>query len=411
MYLPHEIHKIKDKRRLKRLGIKEDVELTSIDAEGLQDGAYFASEDAVDQKDYQYGIDTENNDENIPDHIPIEPFNMRREMAEGAFDDDGTYVERDRKMTSTNRSLNRDEGEDPWITSLEEQSQLTSKGMYSDFYQKRPLRVAEGRPDLIKILESTPMIDVIKRLINLLEPGETPIDALKIKTYNQKKHILPGFRKGRSARVSGAEDVTDTSDPHVTQRGEMKPNGEPKDNSSEINDQITLQLNKMDVSDLSHVLTVMWQNVYYMKKEEIQTALYNVWNKSGRKNSMYEFRWIKNKSEVYGPNSEQELWSWIAYDYISDDNPVELRLVNSDSNTTSNEWVYFKKSPFYRIMDVKESVLKPSQDDSDSDDDDDAYDNTFSKRQRKDELIGIKHENSQGDDNASQGSDDEPDVE
>lgn len=41
--------------------------------------------------------------------VPLEPFNMRREMQEGAFDADGTYIW---------RKTNPDQVRDPWLDSL-----------------------------------------------------------------------------------------------------------------------------------------------------------------------------------------------------------------------------------------------------------------------------------------------------
>ncbi|GFE53458.1 CD2 antigen cytoplasmic tail-binding, putative [Babesia ovis] len=383
MYLPHEINKIKDRRRLKRLGIDDDAEI-DFDDQGTYAKDDIPSDADRNNDETSYGENDGASKER--DEIPIEPFNMRKEMAEGVFDDEGTYVEKNVKMTSTNRSLNRDEGDDPWIAALEEQEQLGNKGDYSEHYKKRPQRHVH-KPDLVQQLEGVPLVDVIKRLIHALEPGETPVDALKIHT--KKKRELPGFKR--------KADVVDKK---------------PIENPGGPEDSV---LEKMDLSDLAHVLTVTWQNVYYMTKEDIQAALLNARGKAT--NKQYQFRWIHNAKDTYGPNSDDDIWNWIVYDYVSDGNPIEVRELGPDGEPLSQQWTHYKHLPFYTFMDNRNTVetnvktvmpgLETTGDDSESDIDD----GTFAKKQRKTELIGIKQKEAKLQEEDSQGSDDEPDVE
>ncbi|ORM39946.1 uncharacterized protein BXIN_1383 [Babesia sp. Xinjiang] len=417
MYLPNEINKIKDQRRRKRMGIDDDSEFnvnddTSYDDNGGDVEKSEVTEQNNEKKDEQHDLGK--------DEIPIEPFNMRQEMAEGAFDTDGTYLERDRKMTSTNRSLNRDEGDDPWILSLEEQEALADKGDYSSFYKKRPRRADDSKPDLVQQLEGTPTVDVIKRLIKLLEPGETPVDALKLPNKRKNKPTLPGFRKKTQ------DEPTSTDNVKTNEEGD-----EPKE-VPENKEEKTV-LSKMDISDLTHVLTVTWQNVYYMTKEEIRGSLANAmkrWKRGtadaeiGKK---YQFRWVRGSGDVHGPNSEQEIFNWIAFDYISDANPIEMREVGKDGKPLKEEWVNYKDTELYNFLNpgyqkasaVEQGTKQQENEENEetnkdaeggSTDDDDVDDGTFSKKQRKNELIGIKPKKSMPDED-SQGSDDEPDVE
>ncbi|CDR97300.1 hypothetical protein, conserved [Babesia bigemina] len=449
MYLPHEINRIKDQRRLRQRGIADPSDLGFGDA-GLD----------YDEKSAVGAAGDAEGDDRVADEggITIEPFHMRREMQEGAFDTEGTYVESNRKMTSTNRSLNRDEGDDPWVASLEEQNSLSFKVRYQclyasftclqaengAFYAKQPVRASASTPDLMEQLQDVPTIDVIKRLITLLEPGETPVDALKVKRQQSGKRCLPGFRKQE-------RDAADASAASQGAESKHKKETGPKD------------LSKYDVSDLAHVLTITWQNVYYMTKEDIRNALAAAKNrpKRGGKSApptRYQFRWVRGDGVVYGPCSEVEVLSWIAHDYVSDDNPIELREVGPDGTPLDEEWVGHRDTPLYNFLnpgaelpggvkrgradvggnaasDTADKVASgdnesniatsgggagesngvggdPSTGVNEEESDDDDDDGTFAKRRRKDELIGIKPSTKKADeDSGGSDDDDEPDIE
>ncbi|GIX61248.1 CD2 antigen cytoplasmic tail-binding protein 2, putative [Babesia caballi] len=408
MYLPHEINRIKDQRRLKKAGIQDDVGLIF----GEDDAGYDVEAAAADRGDAEADNPVALEDGGVT----IEPFNMRREMAEGGFDTAGMYLEKNRKMTSTNRSLNRDEGEDPWMASLTEQDALISKHSDDGFYRKRPRPPAESRPDLVQLLEGTPTVDVIKRLIALLEPGETPLDSLKPRSKKREKHVLPAFRRHqREAAGAQPEPGNQTDQAHEKRKS---PTG----------------LADMDVSDLAHVLTVTWLNVYYMTKEEIREALANAKKRPRRGAAAaprrYQFRWVRGDGEVYGPSSEGELLSWIAHDYISDENPVELREVDHGGAPLNDSWVSFRDSELYNFLNsgrqapVGDAVeggkgsertsgggaTGGADQDGGSSDGGDEDDGVFSKKPRKSELIGLKHKQKDVEED-SQASDDECDIE
>lgn len=388
MFLPHEISKIKDQRRLKQRGIDED-EANFILHDSPLDYAFNPQNDGQET--------AEANDDS---GVTIGPFNMKQEVEEGTFDTEGNYVEGNRKMTSTNRSLNRDEGDDPWIASLEEQAFLASKKDNDDFYSKKPLRVSQDKPDLFQALENTATVDVIKRLVSLLQSGETPVDAIK---YNQKKpskkRCLPGMRKAE---------------------GDAAPKGNSEKAEAQSSTPATLA--DMGVSDLAHFLTITWQNVYYMTKEEIIEALVAAkTNPKGNSTSAparYEFKWINGDDKVYGPSTDVEILRWIAYDYISDKNPVLLRKLNSDGQPVADEWIGFRDTKLYTFLNerlsgpststgVKHHVIADG--DSGSNDESEE-DDTFAKKHRKDELIGIKRKGNK-DAEDSPASDDDPDIE
>ncbi|GBE58675.1 CD2 antigen cytoplasmic tail-binding 2, putative [Babesia ovata] len=432
MYLPHEINRIKDQRRLRQRGIAEPSDLS------------FGDGDLDYEEKSSLGAtgDAEADHVEDEDGVTIEPFHMRREMEEGAFDTAGTYLENNRKMTSTNKSLNRDEGDDPWVASLEEQNSLSFKSENSAFYAKQPVRASASSPDLMEQLQDVPTIDIIKRLIALLEPGETPVDALKVKRQRSGKRCLPGFRK-QERNATDASQGADTKD---------KKGAGPND------------LSKYDVSDLAHVLTIIWQNVYYMTKEDIRNSLAAAKNrpKRGGKSApptRYQFRWVRGDGTIYGPCSEVEILSWIAHDYISDDNPVELREVGPDATPLDEAWIGYRKTALYNFLNPERElpggvkgersavnrttsvsdaagkdesgdnadnsaasggvshsthcVGEPSSsgiNEEESDDEDD--DGTFAKRRRKDELIGLKPKTKKvDDDSGASDDDDEPDIE
>ncbi|KAK1445067.1 hypothetical protein BgAZ_109730 [Babesia gibsoni] len=387
MFLPHEINRIKDQRRLKQKGIKNDeVEFN------LEANTYY----------YDSGVQSDGADNNEEkdlegETVGFEPFHMKNEMRDGAFDDEGNYVER-RSMTSTNRSLDRnDEDDDPWMKSLGEAPYLAQKGKHEAVYKRQPKRPLGGKPDLLQVLEGTPTIDIIKRLIGLLESGQTPVDAIKERQKSgAKRRCLPGMAKGETK---------------VETKVETKDEDENTKSSA---------LASMSISDLSHVLTIIWQNVYYMTKEDIIKTLARARNRpegeSGPAPKKYEFKWTNGDDKIYGPSTDLELLRWIANDYISDSNPVVLRMLNSDGKPVSEEWLDYKQTDVYTFLNPKKSEgfsvqasLQESGFGEDSPDDYEEEDDYAFKKHRKVEFIVTGSKKRKHEDSPL--SDDDPNVE
>ncbi|MBA0586544.1 hypothetical protein Gorai_017282 [Gossypium raimondii] len=103
----------------------------------------------------------EDNENFIDDGIQIEPFNLDKEREEGYFDADGNFVE----------YVNNNGIKDAWFDSVEADVQYTGKAFTTTNGEDNEV-VAQ---DL-----SAQDIGIIKRRIaNVLEPGETVLQALR----------------------------------------------------------------------------------------------------------------------------------------------------------------------------------------------------------------------------------------
>lgn len=106
----------------------------------------------------------------VNDGIQIDPFNLNQEREEGYFDEDGNYVE----------YINNNQMKDAWLDSAEVDTKFAGRAS--------SVNIENDTPDL-----SSQDIKMIKRRIaNLLEPGETILQALrrlKGTTNNRKEKM------------------------------------------------------------------------------------------------------------------------------------------------------------------------------------------------------------------------------
>ncbi|XP_010268033.1 PREDICTED: LIN1-like protein isoform X2 [Nelumbo nucifera] len=114
----------------------------------------------------------EDNAELVDDGIQIEPFNLEQEREEGYFDAQGNFVEYFRE----------NEIKDAWLDSAEIDTRFAEKN----------LETAKNEED-IHDLSSKDIGAIKRRIANLLEPGETVLQALRrLKgTTNSKKQKMP----------------------------------------------------------------------------------------------------------------------------------------------------------------------------------------------------------------------------
>eukprot|EP00450_Noctiluca_scintillans_P021360 CAMPEP_0194527424 /NCGR_PEP_ID=MMETSP0253-20130528/63516_1 /TAXON_ID=2966 /ORGANISM="Noctiluca scintillans" /LENGTH=542 /DNA_ID=CAMNT_0039372357 /DNA_START=33 /DNA_END=1658 /DNA_ORIENTATION=+ len=151
------------------------------------------------------GIDEEDPLIHIDDGIRIEPFNMRREMNEGHFDEAGCYI------------LDKEEEKevlDAWLDSVD-QAQRTSTFQGMDRFNSAKDRVSAisrsleegGAPDA----EAMPVVTVLEMLISELEPLETPSKALQ--RWRKGSQAAPPLKLRRQRRqVREAAAATSTSE-------------------------------------------------------------------------------------------------------------------------------------------------------------------------------------------------------
>ena len=132
-------------------------------------------------------------------HAPkIEKFNLRQEAAEGAFTEDGGYI---RKAADPRAH------QDVWLAGL-------TKGAI-----KRTADAAQRRQEREKALEkrekaeaALSKTELLERLIRLLPPRETPLEALARLNQRKKKNWQPSQKWKKSKMVVDTEEGTSEED-------------------------------------------------------------------------------------------------------------------------------------------------------------------------------------------------------
>ncbi|KAF5444167.1 hypothetical protein F2P56_036664 [Juglans regia] len=98
------------------------------------------------------------NENFVEDGIQMEPFNLDREREEGYFDADGNFVE----------YVNDTEIKDAWLDSVDVEPKYAGKGS-----------IVASSEDYVDELSSEDVGKMKRRIVDLLEPGETVLQALR----------------------------------------------------------------------------------------------------------------------------------------------------------------------------------------------------------------------------------------
>ncbi|UKK02927.2 hypothetical protein MACK_003025 [Theileria orientalis] len=199
------------------------------------------------------------------------------------------FVQEYAKMSENEEKVN-----DAWLNSLK-----TSENDDTQVVYEVKAKENEEKSEKMDILYDLPKVEVIRLLVSKLEDGQSPSDY--IKTYDSR-------------------DKTEDQDE-----------------------------SPYEVSDLAHVLTMSWQNVYFMTKDEIVEALMNYKN-NNKELKTYEFRWVRDELAVHGPYQHEDILMWIVYGYVSEENPILVRELNEDGNPITQEWQNYKDSDIFNIF-------------------------------------------------------------
>ncbi|GLT62587.1 hypothetical protein SLA2020_352100 [Shorea laevis] len=121
-------------------------------------------------------VDYKDNENFVEDGIQIEPFNLNKEREEGYFDADGNFVE----------YVNDNEIKDAWLDSVDVEPKYAGKGY-----------TATNDEDVVDDLSSEDIGKMKRRITDLLEPGETVLQALRrLKgTSNNRKEKMSAETK------------------------------------------------------------------------------------------------------------------------------------------------------------------------------------------------------------------------
>ncbi|UKJ89940.1 hypothetical protein MACJ_003194 [Theileria orientalis] len=236
-------------------------------------------------------------------------------------------------------SENEEKVNDVWLNSLK-----TSENDDTQVVYELKAKENEEKSEKMDILYELPKVEVIRLLVSKLEDGQSPSDY--IKSYDSRDK---------------------------TEEDEDSP---------------------YEVSDLAHVLTMSWQNVYFMTKDEIVEALMNYKNNK-KEQKTYEFRWVRDELAVHGPYQHEDILMWIVYGYVSEENPILVRELNEDGNPINLEWQNYKDSDIFNIFSTSNDGSS-GNDESSNDAEEEKragfefmYQDGYATRKRK-KLLGLK---------------------
>ncbi|KAL8438709.1 hypothetical protein Efla_005247 [Eimeria flavescens] len=284
-------------------------------------------------------------DEADAGEVPLEPFNMRKEMQEGAFDEDGTYLW---------RKTNPDEVRDPWLDSLAD-----SSSSVSDAVRQRLFAASESSP----VPEvSVDVVDSLRKILQVLHPTETPSRALRrlaeggpsrgphaaaggapSKGKGKKSRLLPALAAAAERDAAAAAAAAATA----TEAGGGLDSGEKQ----KAFDSLT---------EICTALLATGRNVYFLSKQQLEEMLQKEVSASRDSSSndasaaheaeavLWQFRWTQNMhdKDVHGPYDSSTFLSWIQQGFISDSNPTEVRRVTPANEPLDGVWLPWRSVDF-----------------------------------------------------------------
>ncbi|KAL8446620.1 hypothetical protein Emag_004680 [Eimeria magna] len=261
-------------------------------------------------------------DEADAGEVPLEPFNMRKEMQEGAFDEDGTYIW---------RKSNPEEVRDPWLDSLGGAAATVSEAV-----KQRYATEAESAP---APEVSVDVVESLRKILQVLNPSETPSKALRrLADGGPSRGPTAGAPSGAPAGGSKAKVKKSRILPALAAAAEREAAAAAA--AAEGDGEKGANLDAADKQKTFDALT------------EICTALLatgrNAPTEQGAPAVLWQFRWTQNPQdkEEHGPYDSSTFLSWIEQNFISDSNPVEVRRVSAANDPLDGVWLPWRSVDF-----------------------------------------------------------------
>ncbi|XP_039263002.2 CD2 antigen cytoplasmic tail-binding protein 2 homolog [Styela clava] len=273
---------------------KEDFEkLTEEDVEGAED-------------DY---VDT-------GEEVGITPFNLKEEMAEGDFDVQGNYHFRKENVIRDN-----------WLDNID--------------WMKVKKKDVEMEQDSSDDGENTlDELEVLKKIVALMLPGETLTRALRRHGGKEKKKR--SWRKEKVYDLNATNEETSTSnenDKEAKQKeklleltglaDEMTGAGH-YDVYTDTYEKFQHKIEKMeaekkakepvipDDADDDDALDILASNIDETDKMNESGSTNRNENSNGENVIKWEFKWTEEDSEIHGPFTSQEMFEWQEQGYFKD---------------------------------------------------------------------------------------------
>ncbi|KDQ60973.1 hypothetical protein JAAARDRAFT_124163 [Jaapia argillacea MUCL 33604] len=237
----------------------------------------------------------------------LSSFNMREEMEEGKFAEDGTYI----------RTFDPHAIHDRWMEGVDEREiKKTRKRQRERERKERERQEAEER----ELEEIGGKEQVEKQLLAMLKKGETVLEALQ--------------RLGAAAKKTGGGKKTKPNNRH-------KP--ETTDTAMEVDKP---QKEPTDIETVTHLASTLMSlgdtDIYGKTWEELVRSVRSggrvgpSWDPPSADPIKYEYRWdvpevVGQDGQVFGPYSKEELDVWFKATYFgTSGEKVKVRKVGGD---------------------------------------------------------------------------------
>lgn len=209
---------------------------------------------------------------------PIEPFNLKNDLENGRFDDQGNYI--------SIVDDKEEEEQDAWLKDI---SAKDIKAAAAAQKKQHEQVEAETSP------QASSKQDVVECLVQLLEPSETPLEALQ--------RLYQGTKNKKSKLKNRNKQTIDT-----------------------ITTCCQTLLNTFNVAE-----------VYDTLREEFMRMVKS--RKRAREDEgTWEFRWISDPDTIHGPYEEETIISWIREGHFSGN--AEVRRTGSEESFTRYELIF-----------------------------------------------------------------------
>ena len=255
-------------------------------------------EDDVDNEKIEYYTKAEEL-ESMPDSIQIgktkwkpkiEAFNLREETEEGHFDLNGNYVK-----TKNEEEEAAGANEDHWMHNTKK----------SDIVRARESQLARERAAKEKRLKRSrtvlPTIELLLKLIEILEPAESPFEALARLTPQ-------GLSRNRKKKQHQGGNPNKETILCITEVCDQLANEKVIENVYEMTREEFMRLYKTESGTDFKANSAKRSREEFESNHDIEREQTELNGDYGEK--IWEFRWIKAPDEVLGPYSAYEMKYW-----------------------------------------------------------------------------------------------------
>lgn len=251
----------------------------------------------------------------------IEKFNMKEEMASGQFDEDGNYIRNKRDEFAQN---------DRWL-----EGHYNRKSIHAASDAQRRRHAAEKAREEKTAAEFPTMEHAFKGLAELLEPGETVLDALH-RLGAAAKRAKKGSAEEAYAASQALDDLTHVSGVLMSEYGQTNV-------YDEVYEGLVRMVRRAGLVD----------NAWDPARRRAQESSMNSENTSdaGRSDAQWEYKWTPaylervpgqdaavTADQTFGPFSASDLAAWAQQGFFGPDKEFVVVRRASDASAPWTPW-------------------------------------------------------------------------